>query len=120
MNRVVHFEIPADDISGASKFYEGVFGWTFQKYEGPVDYWMIKTGDGEPGINGGLMERRGPGGWINVIDVQSVDDTVERIRLKGGKVVVDKMPIPGVGYLAYCQDTEDNVFGVMQMDESAA
>jgi uncharacterized protein len=118
MPRVVHFEIAADDPERASRFYSDTFGWTITKWEGQEDYWLIGTGeDTERGIDGGLM-RRGtwPASVINTIDVPSVDEFVARVTANGGTVVAPKMTVPGIGYLAYCNDSEGNVFGLMQMD----
>ena len=121
MSRVIHFEIPADNPERAGEFYREVFGWRLEKWRGPQEYWLITTGpDSQPGINGGLLRRPHPAaGTVNTIGVSSVEDAVARIEKKGGKVAVPKMAIPGVGYLAYCQDTEGNVFGVLQADEAA-
>ncbi|MBI3670883.1 MAG: VOC family protein [Acidobacteria bacterium] len=121
MSRVIHFEIPADNPERASKFYSDVFGWKFQKWAGPMDYWLITTGDsGEPGINGGLLRRQQPGAsTVNTVGVASVDKFLPVITKNGGKVVAPKMAIPGVGYAAYCQDPEGNVFGVFQDDPGA-
>ena len=58
MARVVHFEIPADQPERAIEFYSKIFGWQFQKWDGPMPYWMINTGEG-PGINGGWVTRGG-------------------------------------------------------------
>jgi len=122
MPRPVHFEIPADDPERASGFYRDVFGWQFQKWDGPMPYWLITTGeDGERGINGGMMPRPSPGAsTVNTIGVASLDATLEAIASKGGKTVVPKMPVPGIGWLAYCIDTEGNTFGVLEPDEKAA
>src|SRR5215471_9471620 len=60
MNRPIHFEIPAEKPERAMKFYEKVFGWKFERWNGPMEYWNISTGDSQPGINGGLMTRRDP------------------------------------------------------------
>lgn len=120
MPRVVHFEISADDPERAREFYEKVFGWEFQKWDGPEPYWLVKTGEeDQPGINGGLFVRRGQVGHVNTVEVDSVDDYIEKVTVAGGKVVVPKMAIPGIGWLAYCQDTEESVFGVMQNDPEA-
>ncbi len=121
MPRVVHFEINADDVERAVKFYSEVFGWNIQKWEGPINYWLVITGeDAEPGINGGLMKREDPAATtVNTIDVPSVDEFAAKITAGGGKVVRPKTAIPGVGYFAYCQDTEGNAFGIMEEDESA-
>lgn len=120
MARVVHFEVNADDPERAVKFYEKAFGWQISKWAGPMDYWMVKTGeDNEPGINGGITRRMEKATTVNTIDVPSVDESVKKIEQAGGSVVAPKMPVPGVGYMAYCLDTEGNVFGIMQMDTSA-
>jgi predicted enzyme related to lactoylglutathione lyase len=121
MPRVTHFEIPADDPERAISFYESVFGWTIEKWEGPMDYWMVMTGpEDEPGIDGGLGRRMGSAtGFENTISVESVDEYIAKIEASGGKVVRPKMAIPGVGWLAYCADTEGNAFGLMQDDAAA-
>src|SRR5918993_4170444 len=62
MGRVVHFEIHAENPERAIAFYRELFGWEFTRWEGPMPYWLIRTGGaGEPGIDGGLMQRRGGG-----------------------------------------------------------
>ena len=120
MPRVVHFEIPVDDPERAASFYERVFAWKIAKWDGPEDYWMITTGEADqPGINGGFQKRVGQGVTTNTIDVPSVDAYVSQVVKAGGKVALPKMAVPGVGYLAYCIDTEGNVFGMMESDESA-
>lgn len=121
MPRVVHFELNADDPARASRFYTDVFGWKIQKWEGPMDYWMCMTGDeSRPGINGGLTRLEFGQKTINTIDVPSVDDYLKKIAENGGEPITEKMTIPGVGYLAYCKDTEGNVIGIIQMDESVS
>ena len=120
MPRVIHFELPADDPERATRFYSEVFGWRIHKWEGPEDYWLISTGQGEPGIDGAIMRRSDGMVTTNTIDVPSVDEFVDKIVAHGGKIAAPKMEIPGVGYLAYCHDPEGNMFGVMQSDTSAA
>lgn len=121
MARVVHFELPVDDPDRAVAFYKNVFGWEINKWDGPQDYWLITTGaEGEPGIDGGLMRRQKPGeSTTNTVGVPSVDDFVAKITAHGGEVVVPKMAVPTVGYMAYCSDTEGNVFGIMESDPTA-
>ncbi len=119
MPRPIHFEIPADQPDRAVRFYEQVFGWQFQKWDGPMPYWLVRTGEG-CGIDGGLMNRAHPGqGTVNTVDVPSCDECVRKVEAAGGKIVMPKMAVPGVGWLAYCADTEGNTFGVMQADERA-
>ncbi len=128
MSRVVHFEIQAADPARAVRFYTELFGWRFHEWTGGEDYWLITTGpDDRPGINGGLLRRRGPapteGQPVNAhvctVDVAALDEVVARVPGAGGTVAVAKMPIPGVGWLAYLKDTEGNIFGVMQEDPTA-
>jgi predicted enzyme related to lactoylglutathione lyase len=121
MSRIVHFELPADNPERAVEFYQKVFDWKIQKWPGPQDYWLVTTGpDGEPGINGGILRRQHPGaGTCNTVQVNSLETALASITKNGGKIAMPKMPIPGVGYLAYCTDTEGNVFGVLQPDSNA-
>ena len=121
MPRVIHFEIPAEDPERAVHFYENVFGWKIEKWDGPTDYWLVATGeDKEPGINGAITRREG--GFqtlVNTLDVPSVDDFITKVTAGGGSVLMSKMVVPGVGYLAYCKDPEGNMFGMMQNDPNA-
>jgi predicted enzyme related to lactoylglutathione lyase len=120
MPRVVHFEIPADNPQRAVKFYQTVFNWKIEKWAGPIDYWLVTTGgDKEPGINGAITSKANLAATTNTVDVPSVDDFVKKITAAGGKVVMPKRAVPGQGYLAYCADTEGNVFGVFKSDPSA-
>ena len=116
MPRIVHFEIPAKEPDKVGKFYERVFGWKIKKWDGPMDYWLVTTGkDNEPGINGGITRKSAPVTvTTNTIGVPSVDDYVKKIVKEGGKVIAPKMEVMGQGWLAYCQDVEGNVFGIME------
>ncbi len=122
MSRVVHFEIPADDPERSIKFYETVFGWTIEKWDGPIEYWLIITGDeAEPGIDGGLARREDPEtGVENTIGVKNLDQTLADVKANGGTIIRPRMAVPGVGWMAYIKDTEGNTFGLMESDENAA
>ncbi|HEX7319871.1 MAG TPA: VOC family protein [bacterium] len=126
MPRVIHFEIHADDPQRAVKFYSGVFGWEVQKWTEPTDYWLLMTGKDEPGINGAIMKREKPlsgsgdiMAFVCTISIDSVEKYSSKIEAAGGKILVPKGPIPGIGWFAQCLDTEGNVFGILQNDPSA-
>jgi predicted enzyme related to lactoylglutathione lyase len=124
MPRVVHFEIGVDDPKRAVKFYTDVFGWKVDQWQtpqGPMDYWLVTTGQApEAGIDGALMPRSNyPQAIVNTISVPSVDDFVRKIQAAGGKIIQPKMPIPTIGYFATCRDTEGNFFGIMESDPKA-
>ena len=129
MPRPVHFEFIAEDAERAARFWSQAFGWTIDKWEGPQPYWLATTspaapgpGGDERGIDGGIVRREDsplPGHTVVTLGVDSVDDATTRVEQAGGTVVVPKMPVPGVGWLAYCRDTEGTVFGVMASDEAA-
>ena len=121
MPRVVHFEISAEHPEQVVQFYAQVFGWEIQKWEGPVEYWLVKTGsEDEPGIDGGIARRGGEAGWVNTIEVANLDAYAAKITECGGEVVVPKTSIPGVGYQIYCKDPGGSLFGVHQQDPSAS
>jgi predicted enzyme related to lactoylglutathione lyase len=119
MNRVIHFEIHADHPERAVAFYKSVFSWHVEKWPGPIDYWLAHTGEGE-GIDGAIKKRMVPAltdsitSFVCTIGVDSIDDIVRKIATNGGSVIMPKTEIPGVGWHAYCKDTEGNLFGLMQ------
>lgn len=129
MHRPIHFEIHCEDLDRAQAFYEAVLGWSFQSW-GDGSYRLITTGPDEaPGINGGLMKRMGvlEAGvdypviaHMTTVDVEDLDAYVASAVSAGGVVALPRMPVPGVGWLAYVKDTEGNIFGMMQPDDSAA
>jgi predicted enzyme related to lactoylglutathione lyase len=125
MARIVHFEVHASNPERAAKFYESVFGWTFQHMPA-IDYWAISTGEG-PGIDGGMLRRRGdppaPGQSVNAhmctIGVDDIDASMKAALEAGATVALPKMAIPNVGHVAYLVDPEGNIFGVFQDDPKA-
>jgi predicted enzyme related to lactoylglutathione lyase len=128
MGRVVHFEVHAEDPDRAARFYAGLLGWQFKKWDGPMDYWLITTGPkGEPGIDGGLLRRMSGGpldgaavnAYVCTSAVADVDQGVRRATELGGTVALPKMPIAGIGWLAYVKDPEGNILGLLQNDPAA-
>jgi predicted enzyme related to lactoylglutathione lyase len=121
MPRPIHFDLAVDNPERAMNFYREVFGWKFEKWNGPMEYWTVTTGDEkQPGINGGLSKRnQSTMPNMNTIGVSSVDTFSKMIEDKGGKVLMPKTPIPGIGWFATCQDTEGNAFGIIQEDSTA-
>ena len=119
--KVEHFEINADDPLRAKKFYEDVFNWKIEKWEGPVEYWTIAAGDeDEAGIDGGLQRREHPSDQIfNYISVSSVDKFSKKIEENGGSLDSPKITVPGVGHFYMFKDTEGNKLGIMEEDRSA-
>ena len=124
MGRVVHFEIAADDPQRTVKFYKDVFGWQIKDMgQGETEYWLVTTGKkSEPGINGGIMRRKGKRGvgghnaYVCTIDVADIKEVRKKIEAAGGKLTTDVMPIMGVGQFCYCKDTEGNSFSIMQSE----
>jgi uncharacterized protein len=128
MDKVQHFEIPADDVARARKFYENTFGWRTVEWPmpggdvyiglhtgGPVD--PQKPAPMEPGyINGGMYKRSGKFAKSVVITpvVQDMNASIEKVRRNGGKIVSEPQTIPGKGIYAYIEDSEGNVIGLWQ------
>jgi uncharacterized protein len=116
MTSIVHFEIPADDMQRAKTFYSNLFGWKIVGMQG-MDYMMIDV-YGAPG--GGMMKRMHPGQQIiDYIGVPSVDDYAAKVEKLGGTIIVPKKAVPGMGYFVICMDTENNAFGIWEMDPTA-
>jgi len=120
--RVVHFEIPFDDGDRARSFYQELFGWQVQSMP-EMEYTLVTSGPSsdegptEAGyINGGMLPRTqaATAGPVIVVDVDSIEQTLERIGGLGGKTVVGKTPVGGMGFAAYFTDPEGNVVGLWE------
>ena len=124
-NNVSSFAIHADDVQRCRRFYESVFGWRFEPW-GPPDFYLIHTGDeGDPGIQGLMhkrMEPRGAGGpncFECSISVEDLDGVTTAISQHGGKILMNKAPIPTVGVLTKFEDSEGNVVGAIRYEKKA-
>jgi uncharacterized protein len=119
---IIHFEIPVNDVEKAKKFYSDVFGWKIEKVPN-MEYYTITTVPVDekgnllrPGVNGGLYKREQPMQQpVNYVYVESVEEYSKKIEAVGGKVVVPKMDIPGMGWFALCQDPDGNTFGIFEV-----
>ena len=123
-NHIRHFAIPADDVERARRFYERVFGWSFEPW-GPPGFYLIRTGPaGDRGLQGALQKRQEPldgagaRGFECTIGVEDLDACLAALRAHGGRSVSDPFTIDGVGRLSFFHDTEGNRVGVMQYDPS--
>jgi predicted enzyme related to lactoylglutathione lyase len=122
---IVHFEIPADDVERARKFYTTLFGWKIEKIEVKKDgdkmnYWMISTSSKEnrnekPSLDGGLIKRQHPQQPnLNYVSVSSIDEYSNKVNELGGKIVLPKTEITDYGFFAVCIDTENNAFALWE------
>lgn len=124
MDKVVHFEIPVDDLERAKTFYGSIFGWELVTTPiGDGEYTLVTTTPVDEsrttesgGINGGMMQRSEVTPYpVITIGVESVDDALKQVEASGGAVVTPKTPIPGMGAFAYFTDTEGNVMGMFEV-----
>lgn len=119
MPSICHFEIPADNLERARNFYTDLFGWKIEK-DANMDYWLISTGEPGKGAYGGMMMRQDPQQPIlNYIDVPSVEEYIARVVKLGGKIIMPKSPVPGMGYFAVFLDTENNALAIWEEDKEA-
>lgn len=130
MNRIVHFEIQAENIERAMKFYTEVFGWEFPKWMDEPLYMGVMTApkdSKEPGINGGLLIRKGSApangqpvnAFVCTVQVENIDETIKKIEAAGGTLALPKYAIMNMAWQAYYKDTEGNIFGIHQADANA-
>jgi uncharacterized protein len=122
MDKVVHFEIPADNVERANKFYNENFDWKITPVP-EMKYTLLGTVEVDQNnmpkecgaINGGLMERSfGIKSPVITINVDNIDASIEKIQKTGGKIVQGKMEVQNIGFIAYFQDTEGNIWGLIQ------
>lgn len=114
--KIIWFEIPADNMERAKKFYGALFGWKINPIPGMKDYWHIDTGGGDDTPDGGIMARMCPEHTItNYVNVASVTRAMEKVKKLGGKICKPKTEVPGMGCFAICQDTENNTFALWEI-----
>jgi hypothetical protein len=127
-NQLSHFAIHADDLERARKFYGGVFGWAFQGFGGGpmTDFCQIKDPAGNLLSPLGAVQSRkfnsAPQpiyGFECSIAVNDVDAITRAVETQGGKVVMQKAAIPGVGWIVKFLDTEGNLVCAVQYDPAA-
>jgi predicted enzyme related to lactoylglutathione lyase len=119
---VVWFEIPADDIARARKFYQSLFSWKINPLPGAAvaDYWHIDTAGADPSPDGALMKRKCPEQRpLNYVSVASADKAAAKVQKLGGTICMPKTAVPKMGYFVICQDTENNTFALWEMNEKA-
>ncbi len=116
MNRFVHFELATSDLEKTAAFYREVFGWQVEKWDGPVTYWLVTTGEqGTTGIDGGLMKADETfSGTVNTIQVEDIDAAIAKVQECGGEIILPKDTIPEVGYQAYFKDPTGIIVGLHQ------
>ena len=128
MGRVIHFEIHAAQPQALIDFYSALLGWKFNQWQGQP-YWLVETGDAtQPGINGGLVPRHGAAptamqavsAYVCTAQVDDLDEALTTMADLGGSLALARMPVPGVGWLAYIKDPDGNILGLMQPDTKAA
>ena len=121
--KVVHFELPADNVERAKTFYKNAFGWDISQYPG-MEYHMVTTAEVDQqtrmlketgAINGGLTKRDNQvKNTVITIDVQDIDAALKNIEKLGGHMVRKKEPVADMGFTAYFKDTEGNIVGLWQ------
>ena len=126
MNKVVHFEIPAEDMKRAQDFYHEVFDWEINELP-EMKYTIVQTGPlnekrmpKESGfINGGLMEKQNEFQYpVVTIDVEDIEEAGKKIADHGGEMIKDKMEVGDMGWAAYFRDSEGNLIGLWQSKKS--
>ncbi len=116
MPTIEHFEIPADDLERAKKFYSEMFGWTYETWPG-FDYMMIHTTNdrGDKGLCGGMMKRVHPQqGITNYVAVSSLADYTAKVEKLGGKVLIARQDVPNAGAFAVIHDSEGNAIALWE------
>jgi hypothetical protein len=123
MSNIAYFEVPADDVKRAKKFYTELLGWDFKKTEVPgipVEYWNITTGKSrkETLTKGGLYQRKEPSpGMLMYAIVDDIDTALAKVEELGGKILSPKMSLATVGTLVTIIDSEGNVIGLWEQEK---
>ncbi|MEE9450099.1 MAG: VOC family protein [Ignavibacteriaceae bacterium] len=120
MNTVTHFEIPSGDIQKTKEFYAGLFDWEFNFME-EMNYMMFTTQKEDGKLaSGGILEKQNDQHHVtNYVTVENVDESAKKVEELGGKIVVEKMPVPGMGWFVHFIDIDGNLMALWQNDAEA-
>jgi predicted enzyme related to lactoylglutathione lyase len=118
-NGVVHFEVAADDMERAKKFYAQAFGWKMNDWQDMTFVSTVETGEdmmpSKPGvINGDIYKRKAGEPTSIVVGTDSIEETIEKVKAAGGIVTQEKETIPDMGSYAQIKDTEGNIVGLWE------
>ncbi len=118
---VTHFEIYANEPRKLATFYKELFGWDVVKAIG-TDYFYIRMMPPQTELRGGVMFRPvdAPKSWVSYVRVESIDDTLGRVRALGGRVIRDKQALPQKAWSAVLEDPEGNIFVVYELNSAAS
>jgi predicted enzyme related to lactoylglutathione lyase len=126
LDKVIHFEIPVDNLERAQKFYKQGFGWIITPVP-ELEYTLLSTVEVDENnmpkehgaVNGGMMQRseeiKCP---VLTIGVENIDKALKVIESLGGRIVQGKMEVPNMGITAYFKDSEGNVLGLWQATQT--
>ena len=108
----VHIELSAKDPAATSKFYSELCGWKIE-VDPKFDYYQFAI-DGAFG--GGFVKPDGktykPGDVIPYIGTDDIDAMLKKVESLGGKVLLPKTEIPGMGRYAFFADPGGNRMGL--------
>lgn len=121
MPRVIHFDLMSEQPEKLVAFCTEVFGWKIVKWDGPMEYWLVGTGDrAKEGIDGGIGRGKPVDQVVLTLDAPDLDALLARSVAAGARVAQPRGPIPGVGWYAAVQSPDGNLFGLMQDDPAAS
>ena len=119
----IYFDLTVRNLGAARRFFEHIFGWQFERFPMPYEYYRIQAGSAdEQGIDGGIGavdDTAVTGGeplTQLTINVPDIDEFISKIVASGGQIVEDKMPIQGIGWYATCAEPGGLKFGMLQID----
>jgi len=109
MAYVEHFEIPADDIDRAQKFYQNVLEFSYEPWGD--DMGMLNP-PGEEGISGDLHQREVLTHPTVVFTVENIEQTVALAIAHGGEQLGEIQPLGEQDRWVYIRDSEGNLIGL--------
>jgi predicted enzyme related to lactoylglutathione lyase len=123
MSSIVHIEVAAADPAATSAFYQELFGWkiTAQPFDGGMVYHMFESqpnlGGGFPQVGSGPNGESGfkPGDIVFYVATDDIEASLAKAEALGGRTLLGKTEIPGMGWFAHFADPTGNRIGLFSM-----
>jgi uncharacterized protein len=115
VGKFVWHEQVSSDPKQAQDFYTQLFGWDTEVFKpGEVDYTMISTGGQSHGGFAKAQEGAPPPHWLSHVRVENVDETIEKVKNGGGKLLAGPFEMGDVGRMAIIADPLGAYLGIYQ------
>lgn len=105
--KIIWQDLTVENAEEVRDFYKAVVGWTFSDVN-QGDYSDFNMHNSDDEVVAGICHKKGdiinfPPQWLNYVTVENIEDSVEKCKSNGGKIIDGPKKMGGAKY-AIIQD----------------